>query len=112
MPSPIHCLEEIHTLLPIIAREKNTALLDELTTAVKKLSHSPETVEEFVEHLEFQKTVRNSQWLSHSTTTSPRNTHQGRMARDIVTGARVAVTPDASVRLWPGRRLYLTQDGP
>lgn len=38
LPAPVKCLKEIHTLLPIIAREKNGALLRELSRSGGRLS--------------------------------------------------------------------------
>ncbi len=53
LPSPNSCLSAIHEVLPILAREKNTALFKDLKYAVTKLQSPPSTVEEFVSYLQF-----------------------------------------------------------
>ncbi|PRP88057.1 dynein heavy chain 6, axonemal-like [Planoprotostelium fungivorum] len=52
-PSPKRCLEEIQRLIPELARMKNEELLSDLNTAMRTLTSNPQTVEEFVDYLEF-----------------------------------------------------------
>ncbi|KAJ9454440.1 Dynein-1-beta heavy chain [Diplonema papillatum] len=56
-PSPVRCLEELETLLPQIAKEKNDALFAEITQANTNLEHEPQTVEEFVDFIKFHSSV-------------------------------------------------------
>eukprot|EP01060_Flectonema_neradi_P004124 TRINITY_DN12705_c0_g1_i2.p1 TRINITY_DN12705_c0_g1~~TRINITY_DN12705_c0_g1_i2.p1 ORF type:complete len:4231 (+),score=761.72 TRINITY_DN12705_c0_g1_i2:111-12803(+) len=53
IPSPVRCLDELETLLPQIAKEKNDALMAEVTEANKKLEAEATTVEEFVAFIKF-----------------------------------------------------------
>ena len=57
-PSPVNCLAEIHGLLPVLAKEQNAKLLNELTDAVKILNEHPTSVEEFVSYLQFHQVAR------------------------------------------------------
>jgi dynein heavy chain len=52
-PSPMECTQKLHDLLPIIAREKNQALLDDLQVCNKYLEDTPKTVEKYVEYTDF-----------------------------------------------------------
>ena len=56
-PSNTGCLNHLQALLPVIAREKNELLLEEITEAVGRLNKSPANVEEFVVYLEFHTKV-------------------------------------------------------
>ncbi|KAL0488326.1 dynein heavy chain [Acrasis kona] len=53
LPSPNSCLQAIHQVLPVLAREKNIALYRDLRNAVTKLQSPPSSVEEFVAYLQF-----------------------------------------------------------
>jgi dynein heavy chain len=57
MPNPLNCLQALHNLLPILAREMNSKLLDELADAVKRLNSEPSSVEEFVDFVKFHTKV-------------------------------------------------------
>ena len=56
-PSPVRCLDELEALLPIIAKEKNEALMQELTMANQRLETEAHTVEEFVDYTKFHASV-------------------------------------------------------
>ena len=52
-PGPVQCLEAFHNLLPIIAREKNNAMLADLQACNKYLETLPTTVEEYVAYMQY-----------------------------------------------------------
>jgi dynein heavy chain len=52
-PSPVQCTEALHILLPIIAREKNQAMLEDLQSCNKFLEDTPTTVEGYVEYTQY-----------------------------------------------------------
>eukprot|EP00760_Papus_ankaliazontas_P026353 PhM_4_TR3027/c0_g1_i1/m.46419/K10408/DNAH; dynein heavy chain, axonemal len=52
-PSPERCLNIVMQLLPVIAREKNQVLLDEISVAAKFLREKPETVQAFSVYIDF-----------------------------------------------------------
>jgi len=59
LPSPMKCLDAFFQLLPVLAYEMNKVLLDEVVDAVKRLSAEPQSVEEFVEFVQFHQHITN-----------------------------------------------------
>jgi dynein heavy chain len=52
-PSPQNCLQQLHKLLPELAREKNDSLFQDLNAAVIELQSHPSSLEAFVQYLHF-----------------------------------------------------------
>mmetsp|Transcript_44339 Transcript_44339/g.86753 ORF Transcript_44339/g.86753 Transcript_44339/m.86753 type:complete len:4144 (+) Transcript_44339:98-12529(+) len=53
LPSPTRCNNELKALIPAVAREKASALLEELKQSKDKVAGIPATVEDFVELMNF-----------------------------------------------------------
>lgn len=59
-PSPVECLEGLHRVLPIIARQHNGKLLVELQEHNNYLAAHPKTIEHYVQYVEYYKNLEKS----------------------------------------------------
>ena len=60
-PSPQRCLTQLESILPALVQRLSLALRNELDEAVRRLSSTPNEMEDFVEYMQFVQTIRTRQ---------------------------------------------------